>query len=322
VTGFVLGIDVGGTTVKAGLVGRDGAITAVRSVSSRLGGPRSFRRALEQLVAEVLAQMPPGAAVAAAGMGCKGRIDTAAARVRSLPGEFRYLEGEPLDRWIAGAVGRPVPVRLDNDARTALAGELRWGAARGRRNVALLTLGSGVGGAAFCDGRMLQGHAGAAGHLGHVTVDVEGPHCSCGNRGCVEAIFSARAIEGDALAAVRRGCESSLHADFAARPDALTCADVFRAAARGDVVARAIVRRAAGALSAAMAGIAHALDPELFLLGGSIAAAPALIGPLRSDFWRRTERLLGRRIPVRRAALGGEAGIAGAGALAWDAAGE
>src|SRR5262249_50004404 len=158
--------------------------------------------------------------------------------------------------------------------------------------------------------------ANVAGHLGHVTVEIEGPRCSCGNRGCIEAIFSARAIEGEALAAIRRGCESELYERFARSPEAITCADVFRIAARGDSVARSIMERGVGALAAAMAGMAHALDPEIFILGGRIAGAgPALFTPLRRDLYERTRRLLRRRIPVRRAALGDSAGLAGAAAL-------
>ena len=317
---WVLGIDIGGTTLKAALVRRDGSFGEARSKSSRLPDRDSFRRALQGLVRELARALPSGARLSAVGIGCKGTIARGACRVRTLPGAFRYLEGVPLDAWIVGALGRRIGVTLDNDARAALAGERRWGAARGKRDVVLLTLGSGVGGAIAAAGRMLDGHANVAGHLGHVVVEVDGPDCSCGNRGCLEAIFSARAIEGAALAAIRRGCESRLYERFAARPEALTCLDVFSAAAAGDALAGEIVRRGVAALGAALAGIASALDPELFLLGGQIAeAGRALFAPLRRDLDRRTARLLGRRIPIRRAALGERAGVAGAAALGWDA---
>src|SRR5437867_581191 len=202
---WVLGIDIGGTTLKAALVRRDGSFGEARSKSSRLPDRDSFRRALQGLVHELARALPSGARLSAVGIGCKGTIARGACRVRTLPGAFRYLEGAPLDAWIVRALGRRIGVTLDNDARAALAGERRWGAARGKRDVVLLTLGSGVGGAIAAAGRMLDGHANVAGHLGHVVVEVDGPACSCGNRGCLEAIFSARAIEGAALAAIRRG---------------------------------------------------------------------------------------------------------------------
>jgi glucokinase len=165
---------------------------------------------------------------------------------------------------------------------------------------------------------MLRGFSDVAGHLGHVIVDYQGPICSCGNRGCLESIFSARAIEGAALAAIRRGCESRLHTDFSRHPEALTCLDVFAAASAGDAIAQALIQQAIAALAGAMAGMAHALDPELFLLGGQIAdAGDKLFIPLRKAFFARTRRLVGRRIPVRKAALGESAGVLGAAALAW-----
>ncbi|PYV17482.1 MAG: hypothetical protein DMG07_05655 [Acidobacteria bacterium] len=275
---WVLGIDIGGTTLKAALVRRDGSFGEARSKSSRLPDRDSFRRALQGLVRELARALPSGARLSAVGIGCKGTIARGACRVRTLPGAFRYLEGAPLDAWIVRALGRRIGVTLDNDARAALAGERRWGAARGKRDVVLLTLGSGVGGAIAAAGRMLDGHANVAGHLGHVVVEVDGPDCSCGNRGCLEAIFSARAIEGAALAAIRRGCESRLYERFAARPEALTCLDVFSAAAAGDALAGEIVRRGVAA-KRARPGDLSARRPDRRRGTGALCAAAPRSGP-------------------------------------------
>jgi predicted NBD/HSP70 family sugar kinase len=166
---------------------------------------------------------------------------------------------------------------------------------------------------------MIAGVTNAGGHLGHITVDFLGPECFCGNTGCVEAFFSARAIEGAALAAVRRGCETSLRRDFAANPDKLTCLDVFSAAHAGDRTAAEIVQTAISALAAAMAGMAHTFDPQLFILGGQIAeSGEMLFAPLRTELYRRTMGIVGRRIPIRRTALGDSMGVLGAAALAWN----
>ncbi len=315
---WVAGIDIGGTTLKAALVDYGGEVRALESTSSNVENLPSFKRSFGGLLAKLGKKVLPGARLAAAGIGCKGVVDTGTSRIRILPGQFAFLEGLRLDRLISDALGFSLPVSADNDAKTALVGEQRWGAARGKQHVVLLTLGSGVGGAFLSAGAMVRGCSEIAGHLGHVTVDFQGPLCSCGNRGCLEAVFSARAIEGDAVASIRRGCESPLRAKFAANPESLTCLDVFTAAASGDPMARGIVERAVAALAAAMAGMAHALDPELFILGGQIAeAGPTLFGPLRKDFYGRTLRLVGRRIPIRKAALGESAGVLGAAASAW-----
>src|SRR5581483_2324259 len=113
-------------------------------------------------------------------------------RVEILPGPLHYLEGQFLNEL----VGMPqnVPVFADNDARVALAGETVWGAANGHSDVLMLTLGAGVGGAAMVNGQLLRGHCGVAGNLGHITVDPDGALCACGNQGCLETVFSARAI--------------------------------------------------------------------------------------------------------------------------------
>jgi glucokinase len=223
-----------------------------------------------------------------------------------LPGTLHFLEGQLLSEFAPGA---PV-VRADNDARAALAGEVAWGAARGRRNAVMLTLGTGVGGGILADGRLLRGSTGVAGHLGHLTVDPEGPLCICGNRGCLETIFSARAIEGEAIAAVLRGCHSSL-----TDPAAITCEAVFTAAAAGDELARLICDRAVKYLAGAIAGIFGALDPEVVIVGGQIAeAGPVLFEPLQRQVTERARRLVGHDVPIVRAEIA-EPGIVGAAAL-------
>jgi glucokinase len=298
----ILGIDIGGTRLKAGLVDDTGAIscmTCTRTPSTLA----EFREEMERIVCLRAAD--------GVGIGCKGIINTETTRVEVLPGTLHFLEGHLLSDLAPGAA----LVRADNDARAALAGEVAWGAARGRRNAVMLTLGTGVGGGILADGRLLRGSTGVAGHLGHLTVDPEGPVCICGNRGCLETVFSARAIEADAIAAVLRGCYSNLTGRFAADPRAITCEAVFAAAAAGDSVARTICNRAVKYLAGAIAGIFGALDPEVVILGGQIAEAGAvLFEPLQRQVTERARRLVGHDVPIVRAEIA-EPGIVGAAAL-------
>jgi glucokinase len=210
-----------------------------------------------------------------------------------------------------------VPVRADNDARVALAGELLWGAAHGCRNAVLLTLGTGVGGAAVVEGNLLRGSFGAGAHLGHLTVDPDGAVCICGNRGCLETVFSARAIEAEAISAVLRGCASKLRLQYHDRIQKLTCQAVFDLAAEGDELAVAIRDRAVKYLAGAIAGIIFAFDPELVLVGGQIAdAGDSLFTPLREQVHGRTRPYLRREVPVIATAIGDVSGVVGAAALA------
>jgi glucokinase len=252
---------------------------------------------------------------AGVGVGCKGIIDPDSTRIETLHGSLHYLQG----LRIADLVGLPldVPVFADNDARVALAGEMVWGAAKGKHHVLMLTLGNGVGGAALVNGRLLRGHSGVAGHVGHITVEPHGAVCSCGNRGCLETVFSARAIEAEARAAVLRGCDSVLTRLFREQPQLATCRTVFQAASEGDGIATAIVAGAIYRLAAALAGLLHIFDPEVVILGGHVADAGAdLLVPLREEVWTRTRGLLGREVPIVEQEVSDKSGIVGAAGLA------
>jgi glucokinase len=180
----------------------------------------------------------------------------------------------------------------------------------------MLTLGNGVGGAALVNGHLLRGHAGVAGHIGHITVDPYGAICSCGNRGCLETVFSARAIEADAYAAVHRGCDSVLTRLFREQPQLATCRTIFQAAGEGDAVATAIVSRAIFKLGAALAGLLHIFDPEIVILGGHVADAGAdLLVPLQEEVWSRSRGLLGRDVPIVEQEVADKSGIIGAAGL-------
>ncbi|MCC6860165.1 MAG: ROK family protein [Bryobacterales bacterium] len=307
-----LGIDIGGTRIKAGLVAEDGEL--LRGVAEETPGEMD---GLRRTLAGLIRRLDPEGGSAAAGVGCKGIIHPATTRVEVLPGTVHYLEGESLADLVHETLPERVPVFADNDARAALAGEVVWGAARGRSHVVMLTLGTGVGGAVLAEGRLLRGAGGVAGHLGHLTVDPDGAVCICGNRGCLETVFSARAIEAEAISAIRRGCDSSLTREYRDCPESVTCRAVFELAAQGDFVARVIRDRAMQYLAGAVAGLVHAYNPELVIVGGQISeAGEALFGPLRREVAWRTYGLLRRETPLAAPHLAGNSGIAGAAALA------
>ena len=308
----LLGIDIGGTRLKAGSVDSRGQVLANRVVDTPTD-IEAFSAAVAALVRELADGEPPSAV----GIGCKGIIDTATTTVSVQPGTFSFLEGVRLAGLVSPVVGQETPVFADNDARVALAGEVVWGVAKGRKNVIMLTLGTGVGGSVLVDGKILRGAHGAAGLLGHVTVLPNGRFCDCGNRGCLETVFSARAIEAEALHAVHRGCESVLTERFEHDKGGLTCKAVFDAAEEGDSVARAIRDEAIETLGAAVAGFLHVFDPEVIILGGQIVeAGESLLAPLRREMAWRTKRYLGRQVPVLLPEVEGSSGIVGAAALA------
>jgi glucokinase len=301
-----VGVDIGATAIKAALVSLSGELVE----SFHQPSPRT-PAALHDFVRLVLGQA--NSPIRGIGIGCKGVIDTATSRVNSLPGDLNFLEG----RLLADVVEPgDLPLYADNDARTALIAEVLWGAARGKRNVVLLTLGTGVGGAALVDGVILRGASGAAGHLGHMTLDLHGGLCICGNRGCVETRFSSRAIESDYLAHLHRAAPTKLSLGNAGQPPSTEA--IFRAAAEGDESARCVIDRALEYLTGAVVSVLHIFDPEVLIIGGNIAeAGPQLLAPIRDEVAQRTRILLGREIPIAFQSQVGYGGVAGAAGLVF-----
>ncbi|MFZ0200137.1 MAG: ROK family protein [Candidatus Sulfotelmatobacter sp.] len=301
-----IGVDIGATAMKAALVGLQGNLLR----SFRDDSPRNIA-SLQEFVGSVREHAP--VPVLGIGIGCKGVIDAATTRVNRLPGDLNFLEGCML-RDLISVDG--LPVSADNDARTALVGEVLWGAAQGRRNVVLLTLGTGVGAAALVDGVIVRGASGAACHLGHVTLDIRGGLCICGNYGCLETCFSSRAIESSYFAHIHRASPTRLSVDDGGRVPSTEA--IFQAAADGDPSARRVLDLAFDALTAALVSFLHIFDPELLILGGNIAAAgPQLLTPLQEEVARRTSVLLGRKVPIVFQGTGGYGGVAGAAGLVF-----
>ncbi|PWT81372.1 MAG: hypothetical protein C5B58_09930 [Acidobacteria bacterium] len=303
---FAIGVDIGGTGIKAAVVNCHGDLLeschapSPRTVSSL----RDFVHSVKQR-----AQVP----LRGIGVGCKGIIDTNSTRVKSCPGDLCFLEGESLREVID--VG-DLPLCAENDARVALIGEVLWGVGRGRRNVVMLTLGTGVGGAVMVDGTMLHGAHDAAGHLGHTTIDPHGGLCICGNYGCLETCFSSRAIESDYWAHMHRAAPTSLLMRNGGELPHTEA--IFRAAADGDECARYVVNRALEYLGAALVSFLHTFDPEIFVLGGNIVASgPQLIAPIQERIARRTKILLGREVPIVFQKMVGFGGVAGAAGLVF-----
>ena len=308
-----LGIDIGGSSVKVGLVDRTGNILARHSAPTT-DNLSSFKAALRALLAKLDGQLHDLDGI---GFGCRGIIHHESTLVERLPGAAHFLEGSRLSDLVVDATHADVPVRADNDARAALAGELAFGAARDCSNALMLTLGTGVGGAVLVEGSILRGARGVGGHVGHLTMEPDGPLCVCGNRGCLETYFSARAMEAEVLAGLHRGVASSLE-EILKGSSPLCCEDIFNAAANGDRLALVVRDRAVRYLGAALAGLVHAFDPQRIILGGQIIRAGAtIIEPLRKELIWRTLCLLGEEVPIVTAGVADQSGVVGAAALVF-----
>jgi predicted NBD/HSP70 family sugar kinase/uncharacterized phosphosugar-binding protein len=287
---YAIGIDLGGTNIKTMAVSAEGVLLDRADGETRDGqsaGP--WIETIRALVGRLEAQR--GERPLGIGVGAPGLAAADGRHVAFMEGKLAGLQG--LD-WTS-ALGGSIPVRVLNDAHAALMGEAWTGAATGYRDVVLLTLGTGVGGAALRDGRLLRGVIGRAGHWGHICLDPDGPPSITGMPGSLEG-----AIGNCTLAARSRGRFHDTRA-------------LVEAHLAGDGGASRVWLRSVYRLACGIASIINAADPEVVIVGGGISrAGAALFDPLAAFLDKVEWRPLGRRVPIVPAALGDLAGAIGA----------
>ncbi|HEY0377966.1 MAG TPA: ROK family protein [Pyrinomonadaceae bacterium] len=286
---YAIGIDLGGTNVKAVAVGAGGEL--LEQSSREVGDERAA--ALAETVRRQIAQFESrrGEPASRVGVACPGQQAPDGLSMASVGGRLHDLEGVVWTKLLKAE--RPVPVL--NDAYAALLGEVWKGAGLGCRNVVLLTLGTGVGGAMLAGGRLVKGHLGRAGHLGHICLDADGEPDIIGVPGSLEDSI------GNCTLAARSGGRFT------------TTRQLVEAHRAGDASASDIWLRSVYKLACAMASIINILDPEVFILGGGIArAGGALFEPLGRFMDRLEWRPQGNRVRIAPAALGDIAGALGA----------
>jgi glucokinase len=270
----LIGADVGATTIAVGLVTEAGEILAFERVATHgRGRGTALPVLLESIEALRRAAGRHGWSVGAIGIGLPGIVDAERGTMVSSRNYVPEFAGVPLASDLRASTD--LPVFVDNDANALALGELEFGVGRGASSMALVAIGTGVGGAIILDGRLVRGHSHCAGEFGHVSIDFQGQRseCPCGSRGCLNSYIAGEALARAGREAVRRGESSKLLGLAAGDPERIHAALVFEAAAVGDEAARAIVERACAALGAAIAGIVNTLDPELVVVTGGVAAS-------------------------------------------------
>lgn len=303
----VLACDVGGTRIKLGLVGGSDLLARAEIPAETCKG---LGAALERISASCEALCREAQVeqrnLAGFGLAFPGIIEPATDRILSTPAG-KFDDAKALDT--RGCVERllGLPLLVCNDANAALAGEWRFGAARGCRSVVMLTLGTGVGTAVVMDGVALRGQHGQAGCLGgHLLANVDGRDCLCGSVGCVESEASTWALPAQAQA------HPAFHASALKHEPVVDYAAVFRLAAQGDAVAVALRDRSLRVWAAGVVSLIHAYDPEKVVMGGGVMRSAAFILPRICEYVARHAWTPWGRVEVVSAALGNDAGLLGA----------
>lgn len=312
----VLGLDLGGTQLRAAVVAADGRVLAARRSRTPVeaGGAAIVAGCIAAL-AEVrdlhagIAGLPPLAGI---GISAPGPVDPWAGVILDPPNLGRTFHDTPLAALVGDALG--LPTILDRDTQVAALAEGRFGAAAGCPDFLYLTVSTGIGGAVVTGGQLVRGPDGTAGELGHLLVDRDGPPCGCGVSGHLEGIASGSGVARSARRAAERG-ESALLAELVRdRGDAFGGRDVAAAEDAGDPVAGAIMAGAREAFALSCVSLVDVFNPALIVVGGSVAVGQGerLLGPARDAVAAQSFRRPGARARIVPAALGDDVGLVGA----------
>ena len=310
-----IGIDVGGTNLKAGLVNERGEIVHTERIP--LGPWEGEERFAARLAELAFAAAEEGGAapgeVRSVGMGFPGIVSEER-------GELAYITNIPIrDMKLRALFQRHwnLPVHLGNDANCAALGEYHAGAGKGCRSLVVVTLGTGVGGGIVLDGKILEGFNGTGGEVGHMVIVPDGRACNCGRKGCWEQYASANALKRMAREGMERDRNSLMWRLTGGDPSAVEGYTPFDAARRGDETAKQVCGEYIGYVALGAANLINILEPEMLAFGGGVSAQEDLLDAVRARI--EEESFAGNAsVPmtrVTRCALGNDAGIIGAALL-------
>ncbi len=300
---YAIGIDLGGTNLRAGLVTEEGSIV------KRVKVPSS-ENLLESLLNSIGEVFRDG--VIGIGIGAAGLVDRETGTVPVSP-NIPAIDGLNIVETVRGKFN--VPVIIENDANAAALGE-RWiGEGRGVNNFILLTLGTGIGGGIIYNSRLMA----VAAEVGHMSIIANGEKCHCGNYGCLEAYASARAIAAYAIAGLEGGSESLLRECCKGNIYKLTPEDIYRAALDGDNLSRDALKEAGRYLGVGISNLINILSPDAIILsGGLVGAWNIYVQEAIKEAGRRTFKHLFEKVKIIPSSLGDNAGIVGGAYLVFE----
>jgi glucokinase len=281
----VIGVDVGASTISAGLVCPDGTVFATAQASTRGGGP--VVDTICTLIDRALAAAEEGRfRVAGIGVGLPGLVDVEKGFMRSIPFSWLTDLGDvPLAALIHARTGHSVFV--DNDVNALALGEWMFGLGRGTSSMATVAIGTGMGAGLIVDRRLIRGHLHGAGEIGHLAVSLTGPRCVCGGIGCLATYVAGGMMSERARERLARYPNSLLLARTGGHIERISSELLFEAAAGGDPLAHEGVDEACEALAIGIGALVNLLNPEVIVITGGVAAS---LAPLQDDIVRRVGR--------------------------------
>lgn len=306
---YAIGIDLGGTQLRAVVADRNGKIYHQTKIPTEAAhGPDAVIEQIIDCIEQMRPAVPDDGTLLGVGVGSPGPLDPEAGVVFHAPNMAGW-EDVPLRDRLAERTG--LRVALDNDANVAAMGEWFFGGGRGYRHVVYITVSTGIGSGVIIDGRLLYGHRGAGGELGHTLINSE--HFTSW-----ENLASGRAMAVAAMAAMRQHPESRLHE--LATPETVTGVNVAYAAEQGDALALRLMEREATLLGVGFVNVLHTFSPQILLVGGGVVTAnPSLLEGARRVVQQHALADVYRSVPIEVAHLGKQVGVLGAAALVFAA---
>src|SRR5690625_4655988 len=308
-TEFILGIDIGGTAIKIGIINIDGSIYSKWDIPTNIEnqGESIATDAWSSIVEKLDALHIEKDQLQGIGIGAPGFIDEKTGLVYKAVN----IGWENFDLAHQFSELANLPVYVANDANVAALGENWIGAGNQANNLIAVTLGTGVGGGIIANGTMISGENGTAGEIGHITIDPEGYECNCGRRGCLETITSATGMVRQAMAIIEKHPESELTAYYHKHGD-ITTKDIFDLANQGDELCKQVIHHTADVLGFAISNIAIVVNPSKILIGGGVSqAGEDFIRQIETQFKKYALPRVSDICEFKIAELGNDAGIIG-----------
>ncbi len=314
-----VGCDLGGTNIKAGLVNiENGQVILSDSIPTKARkGPESVLERMAGLISELIEKSEIDKRdIGGVGISAPGVINLETNTTEFLPNLYTEWRGIPVGKQIHSYLD--LEVCMLNDVRAITYGEWAFGAGRGVDSIACFAIGTGVGGGLVVHNELVLGFGGTAGELGHQTVDLNGPLCGCGNRGCIEVFASGPAIAAEAARGVRQGWSTKIVDLIDHDLNKLTPKIVTQAAEQGDKFAKEVWNRAGNYLGIGVANILTSVGVKRVVIGGGVAkAGELLLEPIRRAVNERVFLMPVEKVDILTAKLGTNAGIVGM--AAWSA---
>jgi len=306
----VLAMDLGGTKIMAAIISSK-VIAKEYQLTLADEGPQSVisrvMSAIDRLL--TLRNLDPSQ-LDSISIAAAGAIDSEKGLVTSSPNLPGWCD-IPLRDMVRGKYG--VNTFLINDASAAVLGEHHSGAGKGVNNLIMLTVGTGIGGGIIINDRLYSGPSGSAGEIGHMTIDVNGPKCSCGNIGCLETLSSGTAVAKEAIRRLGQGEKSSLTEIVEGKIGDITAEKVSLAARGGDPLALEVISKAATYLGVGLVNLVNIFNPEMIIIGGGLAKmGDLLLEPARRVVSERAFQLSARLVRIVPSQLGDDAAVLGA----------